>query len=409
MTESIKIGKLGKIYNGDCEVVLKQLPDNSIDSIITDPPYGLSFMNKHWDYDIPSVAIWQECLRVLKPGGTLLCFAGTRTQHRMACNIENAGFMIKDTIMWLYSSGFPKAHKIEVDNFEGYKTHGLKPAYEPIIMAVKPNEGSYAQNAIKYGVAGLNIDECRIEANGDRDMDKLECSRKPYESSDAHKHSNIGDCHMLGSEAILASHNVGRFPANIILNEEAGQLLDEQSGVTGVIKGSKSQKDWQGFNQTSNVKFNSSHKIMRTGYDDIGGASRFFYCAKASKAERNAGCDDMEDKRYLTEDSIFGCKEGGVQKLLKEGKTLEEANLIIQQRATNKNTHPTIKPIRLMEYLCKLTKTPTGGIVLDPFAGSGSTGCAAILTDRPYILIEREQEYIPIIENRLKYYDKHGI
>jgi len=164
------------IIQGDCLEVLKTYPDNHFTSVITDPPYGLFFMGKKWDYDVPSIEIWKECLRVLKPGGTLLCFAGSRTQHRMAVNIEDAGFYIKDCLMYLYGSGFPKATDVTKQlekngtinkTFEGYKSHALKPAYEPIIMAMKPNDGTYANNALKWGVSGINIDNGRIGTEDD--------------------------------------------------------------------------------------------------------------------------------------------------------------------------------------------------------------------------------------------------
>jgi len=262
-----------KLILGDCLEIMKTMPDNSIDTIITDPPYGLSFMGKRWDYEVPSIAIWKECLRVLKPGGTALIFAGSRTQHRMAVNIEDAGFILKDTIMWLYGSGFPKATDIskqidkragkerevigekyrgknagkqsgimgktveridkltapatpEAHLWNGYKSHGLKPAYEPIIVAMKPNEGSYAENALKWGVAGLNIDGGRIPTNrkNEREYDKEPTTGKTG--------SNKGIFPMGTNQPRNDKWlDKGRFPANIIFDEEAARLLDEQSGV----------------------------------------------------------------------------------------------------------------------------------------------------------------------------------
>ncbi len=402
------------IINGNCLYVLKDYPDNHFTTIITDPPYGLRFMGKKWDYDVPSIEIWKECLRVLKPGGTALIFAGSRTQHRMAVNVEDAGFILKDCIMWLHGGGFPKATDIskqidkrggnnhlteivgkelkrvrkerrislkeademfcngstnyswfegrpagqrlpcekgaaliinewpemkplldkvieaerevigkdvkhnppntkscfsigiktearefdltapstpEAKQWNGYKSHGLKPAYEPILLAMKPNEGSYAQNALKWGVSGLNIDAGRIEPSK-------------------------------------------RFPANIILDEEAGKMLDEQTGVLksggwGITRGMRSKPTQ-------------------------GGASRFFYCAKASKAERG-----------------------------------------------QENKHPTVKPLKLMEYLIKLAMPPKDGLLLDPFVGSGSTLVAAKNLGYDAIGIELEQEYCEIARKRI--------
>lgn len=376
------------LLQGDNKDVLQGLPSDSFDTIITDPPYGLSFMGKHWDYDVPSVEIWKECLRVLKPGGTALIFAGSRTQHRMAVNVEDAGFELKDCIMWLYGSGFPKATDIskqldkkagvefeqlpasgvgfmnpegaggynvtkhqlkkvgescpEAILWNGWKSHGLKPAYEPIIVAMKPNEGSYAANAMKWGVAGLNIDGGRIEGQPHHNYGRT-CS---------------GGLYTKKCDTPINTPLEGRFPANIILDEEAAQMLDEQTGVlksgSGSIRSTPTTKEqkFAGINPQG----------IEISYSDSGGASRFFYCAKASKAERNAGLD--------------------------------------------KNYHPTIKPLALMEYLCTLTKTPLGGIVLDPWAGSGTTGIACLNTGRECLMIERETEYCQIIEKRMTHAEK---
>jgi site-specific DNA-methyltransferase (adenine-specific) len=419
------------LLQGDCLSIMPGLPDNSIDTVITDPPYGLSFMGRKWDYDVPSVALWKEVLRVLKPGGTMLCFAGSRTQHRMAVNVEDAGFILKDCIMWLYGSGFPKATDISKqldkrvgaeriivgrnpnsreqcskDNtlyesgtvgktdyitaptspeavlWNGWKSHGLKPAYEPILVAVKPNDGTYAENALKWGVAGLNIDGGRIGTdeeitNHSRSAESAVSKGKYGDSSEQETHQTLGQV-------------LGRFPVNIILNEEAAAMLDEQSGlragckphiVNASLQANKNSKE-KGWGSITMPKNNM------TGFDDSGGASRFFYTAKASKSERNAGCESLPDQLKLTQmrsangtgDKNF---EGGFQDQIM------------------KNTHPTVKPLALMEYLCTLTKTPTGGLVLDPFAGSGTTGVACLNTGRHSILIEKEPEYWPIIEARL--------
>ena len=330
-----------KLYLGDSKEVLKKLEANSIDTVITDPPYGLSFMGKKWDYDVPSVELWKEVLRVLKPGGTALIFAGSRTQHRMAVNIEDAGFILKDCIMWLYGTGFPKATDIgkqldkgvkrtkgklrtdgrgrspqKINNHEkgdtgighadgskqeyyetlpttpeaklwsGWKSHALKPAYEPILVAMKPNEGSYAQNALKYGVSGLNIEGGRIGT----------------ETMKFQKASSLGnDINMEGGKAqkdYIGKDVIGRFPANIILDEEAAKLLDKQSRTSKstIAKNVTRQKrNKEGvFDDKNNGLQNGSTEIE--GFNDKGGASRFFYCAKASKSERNMGCEGLEKK-----------------------------------------------------------------------------------------------------------------
>jgi len=418
------------IYQGDCLEVMKGFDDNSIDTIITDSPYGLSFMGKKWDYDVPSIDIWKECLRVLKPGGTALIFAGSRTQHRMACNVEDAGFILKDCIMWIYGSGFPKAtdiskqldkkagaerkitgyksthinrqntenwkksaqemkhgaFKTEKSNtsgggltpiaepatpeailWNGWKSHGLKPAYEPILVAVKPNDGTYANNALKWGVSGLNIDGGRIEGSY-----KWRASDSKIKG-EIFKEGSFGD----------KPHDKGRFPANIILDEEAGRLLDEQSGElkSGALKPYK-QKGESIFYTTEirNVESKANN----------GGASRFFYCAKSSKSERNAGCEKLEKK----DKKRFG--SGGRTKV--DGEWIETNS----ERKPFKNHHPCVKPLKLMEYLCTLTKTPTGGIVLDPFMGSGTTGVACKNTGRDFIGIELNPEYIEIARKRIE-------
>ncbi|KKN16784.1 hypothetical protein LCGC14_0972460 [marine sediment metagenome] len=411
--------EVNKIIQGDCLDIMMEFEDNSIDTIITDPPYGLSFMGKKWDYDVPSIEIWQECLRVLKPGGTALVFAGSRTQHRMAINVEDAGFILKDTIMWLYGSGFPKATDIskqldkklggkvkigkgfkhageyggrnlsdptpqgkareemrhkpdtpEAQLWNGWKSHGLKPAYEPILVATKPNEGSYAENALKHGVAGLNIDGGRIEA---KDQDILDAAVKRMKNNKAVGWKNTS------TKGIQPNSSQGRFPANIILDEEAGKMLDEQSGD---LKAGIARKEKGGKNIFSETIKPSAPDI---GYGGKGGASRFFYCAKASKSERNMRLWDMEKK-----------ENSGSYKFREDG------SLDGNPTAPRANIHPTVKPLDLMRYLAKLTKTPTGGLVLDPFIGSGTTAMACKAEGRDYIGIEREAEYVKIAEARIK-------
>ena len=405
-----------ELKHGDCLDKLKDLPDNSVDSIVTDPPYGLSFMNKKWDYDVPSVEIWTECLRVLKPGGHLLSFSGSRTYHRMAVRIEDAGFEIRDQIMWIYGSGFPKSHNIgkAVDKLlgnerdvvgtqkyhrnsegsnEGYKrpideerkngfeiTKGntewegwgtaLKPAHEPIVVARKPlSEKSVALNVLKWGTGGINIDVSRVGT------EQIVLNRKNTEGG---LYSQIkGDRDNNTYQTVE-----GRWPANIILDEEAGAVLDEQSGESISGKGT-------GLTPTKgrSWKNKSTEGINRVGHDDKGGASRFFYCAKASKKDRDEGLDGFEEKpSYMVEN---GSKTSGLN-----GETYERTT-------TQKNNHPTVKPTSLMEYLIKLV-TPVNGTVLDPFMGSGSTGKAAVRNGYDFIGIEREEEYINIAEARIK-------
>jgi len=295
-----------KLIHGDCLEKLKELPDNSVDSIVTDPPYGLSFMGKKWDYDVPSVEVWAECLRVLKPGGHLLAFAGTRTQHRMAVRIEDAGFEIRDMIAWVYGSGFPKSHNLKGD-WQGWGT-ALKPALEPITVARKPlGEKTVAANVLEHGTGAINVDGCRV-----------------------------GE----------------RWPANLIHDgsDEVVGLFPQANGVVGARRegGDKSIFSGGGHHQAQKQR-------IVGGIKDTGSAARFFYCAKASKRDRNEGA---------------------------------------------LNNHPTVKPTSLMQYLIRLV-TPPNGIVLDPFMGSGSTGKAAIMEGFQFIGIEREENYMEIAQARI--------
>jgi site-specific DNA-methyltransferase (adenine-specific) len=358
---------------------LKTLPENSIDSVVTDPPYGLSFMGKKWDYDVPSVEFWKEVLRVLKPGGHVLSFGGTRTYHRMTVNIEDAGFEIRDQIMWLYGSGFPKSHNIgkAVDKFEGNErevvgiekgagtnkftdgVNGLKPEYEgtkgtsewegwgtalkpanePICVARKPlSEKTIAENVLKWGTGGINIDGCRV-------------GTETITSKPGMKPGNFQGVDSNSTKQNDLEHSYeGRFPANIILDVEAGKVLETQSK----------------------------------------GTSRFFYCPKVSKKERNAGCEDLETKRVC---------QGGYDT---DWSSDKEGDIGINKVKEYKNNHPTVKPIDLMAYLCRLI-TPPNGIVLDPFMGSGSTGMAAVKEGFRFCGMEMEKEYFEIAQKRIEH------
>lgn len=472
--------KQTKLMQGDNIESLKKLPDNSIDSVVTDPPYGLSapknsgktskggFMNKKWDYDVPSVEFWKEVYRVLKPGGHILSFGGTRTYHRMVVNIEDAGFEIRDQIMWLYGSGFPKSLNVgkAVDKLEGNerevvgdnpnhrKTSGLlelgfqdgkesstitkgtspfegwgtalKPANEPICLARKPlSEKSVAENVLKWKTGGINVDGCRIDLNGD-DTSRTQTDVNVEIYGWKNHKGKIGSMDDKWKE--------GRFPANIILEcicdevikGEKGEikkthrnrssmkdngygfgenieavdnyndkgdihtnpmcpcrLLDEQSGERKVGKGSRSG----GF-QKNYIDGEVVNRVINEGYNDNGGASRFFYQAKVSKAERNMGLDGFEEKKY----DLNRVQESG---------TLEE-----RYNLKSKNNHPTVKPINLMTYLCRLI-TPEGGIVLDPFMGSGSTGVAAQLEGFRFVGMEMDNDYFKIAEARINNYEKY--
>ena len=334
-----------QLINSDCVVAMKEMADDSVDSIVTDPPYGLEFMGKKWDYDVPSKEMWKEALRVLKPGGYLLSFAGSRTYHRMAVNIEDAGFEIRDQIMWIYGSGFPKSHNIskaidkaapvtpEAKQWDGWGT-ALKPAHEPIVVARKPLIGTVVENVLEHGTGGLNIDGCRI----------------------------------------ITDEAIGRFPANVILDEEAGAILDEQTGELSAGHAPQLSKS----NPFSGVNDSERQEI----HYGTGGASRFFYCAKPSQAERDGGLENFVSKPSFN--------YGSIKK--SEGRHGENT--------PRKNFHPTVKPVDLMRYLCRLVTQP-GGIVLDPFMGSGTTGIAANLEGFNFIGIEMDEEYIEIARARI--------
>lgn len=414
MLPTLTIGD-ANIYLGNNLDVLPTLPDNSVDSIVCDPPYELGFMGKSWDSSgiAYSVELWRECLRVLKPGGHLLAFGGTRTWHRLAVAIEDAGFEIRDNIAWLYGSGFPKSHNIskaidkaagvefeakpasgvgfmnssndgynttlnqltkvgestpEAQQWDGWGT-ALKPAHEPIVVARKPVEGTIAANVLKHGVGGLNIDATRIgtETAGWNGL----TSDRAKSAWDASGFKNSGD----------ATNAQGRWPANIILDEFTAKLLDEQSGNIRLTAGGQTIGK---FNFAPAENTNGNKRIQ--GKVTLGGASRFFYVAKANKRDRNEGLDE------LPEQILTGRDEGQ-----------DERQVPFKTRSNVvKNIHPTVKPTALMQYLIRLV-TPPNGIVLDPFTGSGSTGKAALLENKRFIGIELTAEYLPIIEGRLRH------
>ena len=381
---------------GDCLERLRELPDNSVDSIVTDPPYGLSFMGKKWDYDVPSVEIWAECLRVLKPGGHLLTFAGTRTQHRMAVRIEDAGFEIRDMIAWVYGSGFPKSldvskaidkaagaerevvgsklgrpgyhlsghdggeafgHGLSSSTYEtrlastqitapateaaqqwqGWRT-ALKPALEPITVARKPLIGTVAENVLTHGTGAINVDACRVPAD-----DNVRFERAPGNVS--RENWRKGTC--VGA-AIPTDQ--GRWPANLI--HDGSQMVLDLFPQTGPSAGRDSRgRNHQAFTDDARQSIRDD---VHPGYGDTGSAARFFYCAKTAKKDR-----------------------GG------------------------ENNHPTVKPTDLMRYLCRLVTQP-GGTVLDPFMGSGSTGKAAMLEGFDFIGVERDTAYFEIAKGRIE-------
>ena len=344
------------LYNGDCLEEMKNLPDNSVDSIVTDPPYGISFMGKGWDHSVPLKEVWAEALRVLKPGGHLLAFAGTRTQHRMAVNIEDAGFEIRDMIAWVYGSGFPKSQNISkaieksgddgAEKWDGWGT-ALKPALEPITVARKPlTEKTIVKNVLKYGTGAINIEESRIATNPDVDDPRLG-GKGSWKTDKAAKDVYVGG--YAGEE--ISSSASGRFPANLI--------HDGSNEVTELFPNSKSCSSPSKAKPEGTI-FGGARTQGAIYPGEDGSSARFFYCAKTSKKDRNEGVE--------------------------------------------KNHHPTVKPTDLMRYLVRMV-TPKGGTVLDPFMGSGSTGKGAVLEGFKFVGIELDPDYMEIAEARIKFAD----
>lgn len=366
------------IICGDCLEEMRKMEDNSISAIITDPPYGLSFMGKGWDHAVPGKEYWDEAGRISKPGAFLLAMGGTRTFHRLASAIEDAGWEIRDTIMWIYGSGFPKSHNHF--GIPGYGT-ALKPAYEPILVAMKKCDGTFKQNAEKWGQAGINIDGCRISHD---EPEKI--ALRTAEKSNGRtlgKYANAGH--------LATPNQKGRWPSNVILDEESGKMLDEQSGISKSPLTDKVSKIRQ---QASCYGDCSQSPRVIQGHADSGGASRFFYCAKASSSERNEGLEILPDKILKTHGDIGSCDNA---------KPSSQTGTIV------KNNHPTVKPLKLMEYLIKLIMPPKDGILLDPFAGSGTTVLAAHKLGLKCIGIEKSQEYCDIANARVAHYIQNNL
>ena len=340
-----------RILVGDLRERLNELPADSFDSVVTDPPYELAFMGKKWDRS--GVAFdptaWAAVLRVMKPGAYLVAFGGTRTHHRMYCAIEDAGFVVHDTLAWLFGSGFPK-HDSK-----------LKPSWEPICLASKPGERA----------TPLQIDACRV---GDDE------SGWGGRASTGYGHRENGR-KALGSTEPGGRPVTGRWPANVVLDEEAAALVDEQtgqltSGANPTRRGSPKTRNTYG-------EFEGQRECVAHRGANAGGASRFYYCAKASRAEREFGCEGLA-RGALNWSS--GTQSPGT----------------FQSEGTDKtarNNHPTVKPVALMRWLARLI-TPPRGHVLDPFGGSGSTACACSDEMLECTLIEIDERYAEIARAR---------
>ena len=385
------------LYHGDCREILPGLADESVSAVVTDPPYGLAFMGKRWDYDVPAVEVWAECLRVLKPGGHLLAFAGTRTQHRMAVRIEDAGFEIRDMIAWVYGSGFPKSLDVSkaIDKaagaerprevaqhrakpsaaiaasgfgadgwapqvkepatdaarqWQGWGT-ALKPALEPITVARKPLIGTVAENVLQHGTGALNVDGCRVACFGESLRGGAKDGSSANKVHEGWDRPWKNDPEKRREAKIRSEANqdraelLGRWPANLIHDgsEEVTGLFPDAGGGYGVRGGRAG---------ATVGEFGMGATMETVGFGDSGSAARFFYTAKADKSDRGPG-----------------------------------------------NNHPTVKPLDLMRYLVRLV-CPIGGVVLDPFSGSGTTLAAAQAEGCLAIGVEREAAYCEIIKGR---------
>jgi DNA modification methylase len=438
---------------GNCLDRLKELPDNSIDSIVTDPPYGLSqqpdiakvlrhwlagddykhnsngFMGKEWDSFVPGPSIWKECYRVLKPGGHMLAFFGTRTYDMGVIAIRLAGFEIRDQLAWVFGSGFPKSRDISKDmdkilgnkrevigktkapgmaksnveneqqnrskyefeklgapvgkeakQWNGWGT-ALKPAQEPIVLARKPLEGTVAQNVMTHGVGGINIDSCRVETS--------ESKERTHEKSQLSDYSKTGNTSFASKAGkFIGGDPKGRFPANFIHDgsEEVVSLFPDSDGQIAPVKGTESSHTGQNgiYGTYGRTAFDKRDETEKS-------AARFFYCAKTSKKDRNEGLDHFPT---VTTDPYAQHR----------GRRMEDNDIRFDGAppSVGKNNHPTVKPTDLMRYLCRLI-TPPNGTVLDPFMGSGSTGKAAMYEGFNFIGVELDPEYIKIAEARIQH------
>lgn len=443
------------LYHGSMLDLLEVIAENTIDAVVCDPPYELNFMNKGWDNS--GIAFqketWEKCLKALKPGGYLLAFGGSRTFHRIACAIEDAGFEIRDTVMWLYGSGFPKSMNIgksiesklvngsgnkkdfrrldgtkeasgnwgissmvyehgarpadycadghervvDVDyqTEEGKKWDGwgtaLKPSFEPIIVARKPCEGGVTDNVLKYGVGGVNIDECRVE-NTTEDL-----GRNNHVKSYGGVTINESNTPALDQRGRIE----GRFPANTILTYDDTDFEEVCGGFPDGKKNGSIAKQYK----RNNLVYGEYGECKTfEAYDDSGSAARYFYCAKASKRDRDEGLDNMDFKiRGMSNQALAEIERGNDEFDGGSANTIG-LNRVVKRR----NIHPTVKPTDLMQYLVRLV-TPNGGTVLDPFNGSGSTGKAVMCENKDrnkgykYIGIELSEEYLEISKARIEF------
>ena len=454
-----------KLYQGDMLDMLEIIESNTIDSIITDPPYELNFMGKRWDNSGIAFQIdtWKKCYEVLKSGGYLIVFGGSRTFHKVACAIEDAGFEIRDTIMWLYGSGFPKSQNIgkmydkkmkndrekigetrigktslgdnsgwdtsqhmkdikatgKVDITKGNsKWEGwgscLKPSFEPIIVARKPFKGTLVDNIIENGVGGINIDECRVPFEKTTNP----ATNPLYRKNGGYKLPAKGQLSN-GAVSFSSSKNdvneIGRFPANTILTYDERDY-DEVCGNFPISKGACSQNNYSNGSIYRGQSLNTSATKLngfREWYNDNGSACRYFYNAKATKKDRDEGLEEFEETIGHSKGNGLDriCEYCGVSQLTPELCHCEKKSWVAKPK---KNSHPTVKPTTLMQYLVRLV-TPNNGTILDPFNGSGSTGKAVMYENKErdknykYIGIELNEDYLSISKARIEYVNKSTI
>jgi site-specific DNA-methyltransferase (adenine-specific) len=363
---------------GDCVEQMALMPAESVDAIVCDPPYGLEFMGKAWDNTgvANRVETWREALRVLKPGGHLVAFGGTRTYHRMVCAVEDAGFEIRDTLMWLYGQGFPKSH-----NLPGGIGTALKPAFEPIVLARKPLDGTVAGNVLEHGVGGLNIDGCRITPS------------RAYLDADM----GAAITTAIGASLGLSITPSGRWPANVLLDDGAAAMLDEQAGTLHsqdpLTRYRGRLPSWS----PSGTPRDMDPKRVKPAFADAGGASRFFY---VSSQDDPSATDEMGEGECGGRADGDSSSPAALRFMYCAKVSSRERNAGLDGERCS---HPTVKPIALMRWLCRLV-TPPNGLILDPFCGSGSTLIAAHLEGFDAIGIDQDPDYCRIAEARLAWW-----
>lgn len=405
------------VLHGNNLDLLAAVRDNFAHAVVTDPPYGLGFMGKDWDAALPDPRTWAECLRVLRPGGHLVAFGAPRLVHRLTCQIEDAGFEVRDQLLWIFGSGFPKSLDVskaidaaagavrdvvgpggrsgqvrasmagdfagswdatapatpDAARWSGWGT-ALKPAYEPIVLARKPLSGTVAANVLAWGTGAINVDGCRVETDGEPLV------RPPCKSND-----NVSYGKGLGVGRGVEP--AGRWPANLILDEAAGALLDAQTGALAG-RGNKGPSKRGEYSATSYGVGTGGDCGGALNYGDSGGASRFFYCPKASRSEREAGLEDLPPR--VVDPSREADAAARDNPRTGAGRSGE----------ARRNHHATVKPIDLMRWLVRLV-TPPGGMVLEPFAGSGTTPAACALEDVDCLAMELDADYVEIARARV--------